>query len=420
MGNNKYGTIIIGGGAAGLMCASFIHSKGDSTTLLLEKMEKPSRKVRITGKGRCNVTNICTTDQFLEKVRSGVEFLSHSLNNFSTKGCIDFFEKEGVRLTVERGGRVFPTSMKAADIANGLEYAAKRRGATIVCNARVKGVEYLEENKFEVTYIRDRKEETVTCSNVVIATGGVSYPSTGSTGDGYQFAYDLKHDIEPIRPALVPLVIECRHLNQLERLVLKNINLKLVVDGEVCGDEFGEIEFFTYGIGGSIAIRLSRSAVDAIIDNKKVELELDLKPSLSIAKILGRIERELLQDTRLNLTSLLRKMMPMAMIKVLLDNLSIDKNKMISSLTPDQKEDIAKAIKGVKFKVVDYENFDKAIVTAGGVDLSNIDPTTMESKLCKGLYFAGEVMDVDADTGGYNLQIAFSTAVTAATAINRI
>ncbi len=419
MTNINYGTIIIGGGAAGLMCAASLSSTLSSKpTLLLEKMEKPSRKVRITGKGRCNVTNICTTEQFLEKVRSGSEFLASSLENFSTKDCIDFFEKQGVKLTVERGGRVFPTSMRAIDIASGLEHAAKRTGTTILCDAKVENIAYIEDNKYEVTYIKDNRKIVVSCSNVVIATGGVSYPSTGSTGDGYQFAYDLKHNIESVRPSLVPLTVECRHLDQLDRLVLKNVNLKLIVDKVVCGDEFGELEFFTYGIGGSIAIRLSRNAVDAIIDEKVVELVLDLKPSLSVAKIIGRIDRELQADERLTVTSLLRKMMPMAMIKVILDTLTMGKNSMIASTTLVQREEIANAIKAVRFKVTDYESFRKAIVTAGGVDLSEINPLTMESTLCKGLYFAGEVMDVDADTGGYNLQIAFSTAVTAAKAIN--
>lgn len=413
----EYSTVIIGGGAAGLMCAAHLSSKYGKV-ILLEKMEKPARKVRITGKGRCNLTNICSNEDFLKKVRSGGEFFSSSLKLFSTNDCTSYFETIGTRLTVERGGRVFPSSMRAGDIADGLERAVRKAGVEILCNSVVTDI-MSSDNRFTVTYNQASKEISISAMYVVVATGGVSYPSTGSTGDGYRFAYNIGHDIVPLRPALVAIKVRCSHLPELDRLVLKNIGLKLVIDGKEEASEFGEMEFFTYGIGGAIAIRISRQAVDAVIDKKDTMLLLDLKPALSKAKLLGRIERELIEEPNLTVSSLLRKLMPVAIIKLVLESLTESSNQKISLLSTEDRAKIIDKIKNVEFKVIGYEGFDKSIVTAGGVNLMEIDSETMESKVEKGVYFVGEVLDIDADTGGYNLQVAFSTAVAAATAIKR-
>lgn len=413
----KYSTVIIGGGAAGLMCAAHLPSKYGKV-VVIEKMEKPARKVRITGKGRCNLTNICSNEEFLTKVRSGSEFFSQPLKLFSTEDCTAYFETIGTRLTVERGGRVFPSSMRAGDIADSLERAAKKAGAEIICNSKVTDITN-SDNNFIITYQQGGKEITISAQQVVITTGGVSYPSTGSTGDGYRFAYNTGHTIEPLRPALVAIKIECNHLYSLDRLVLKNVRLNLIINDKEEATEFGEMEFFTYGIGGAIAIRLSRQAVDAIIDKKKVMLTLDLKPALSKTKLQGRIEREVADMANLTLIALLRKLMPVAMTNVVIDSLPFSPNQKIATLSLENRNTIIDKIKNVEFKVTGYEGFDKAIITAGGVSLSQIDSSTMESKVVKGLYFAGEVIDIDADTGGYNLQVAFSTAVTAASAIKR-
>ncbi|MEG1649431.1 MAG: NAD(P)/FAD-dependent oxidoreductase [Rikenellaceae bacterium] len=412
----EYSTVIIGGGAAGLMCAAHLQSNSGKV-LVIEKMEKPSRKVRITGKGRCNLTNVCSNEEFLKKVRNGSDFFSNSLKNFSTEECTKYFQSIGTPLTIERGGRVFPSSMRAGDIADSLERAAHKAGAEIICNSKVVEITKSETN-FIITYLQADKEIFISTKTVVITTGGVSYPSTGSTGDGYRFAYNLGHNIEPLRPALVALKIKCDHLTSLDRLVLKNVRLRLLINNSEAGNEFGELEFFTYGIGGAIAIRLSRQAVDAVIDKKDVKLLLDLKPALSKEKLLGRIERELIEEPNMSLLSLLRKLMPYEMTKVVIDTLPYPSNHKISNLSPVQRGEIIDKIKNIEFKVVSYEGFDKAIITAGGVDLSQIESLTMESKLVDGLYFAGEIVDIDADTGGYNLQIAFSTAVTAALDIN--
>lgn len=413
----KYSTVIIGGGAAGLMCAAHLPSKYGKV-VVIEKMEKPARKVRITGKGRCNLTNICSNEEFLTKVRSGSEFFSQPLKLFSTEDCTAYFETIGTRLTVERGGRVFPSSMRAGDIADSLERASKKAGAEIICNSKVTDITN-SDNNFIITYQQGGKEITISAQQVVITTGGVSYPSTGSTGDGYRFAYNTGHTIEPLRPALVAIKIECNHLYSLDRLVLKNVRLNLIINDKEEATEFGEMEFFTYGIGGAIAIRLSRQAVDAIIDKKKVMLTLDLKPALSKTKLQGRIEREVADMANLTLIALLRKLMPVAMTNVVIDSLPFSPNQKIATLSLENRNTIIDKIKNVEFKVTGYEGFDKAIITAGGVSLSQIDCSTMESKVVKGLYFAGEVIDIDADTGGYNLQVAFSTAVTAASAIKR-
>lgn len=394
-----------------MMCASLI--KSGASTLLLEKMEKPLRKVRITGKGRCNLTNNCSNEAFLAKVRSGVEFMQYSLDSFSTADCITYFEKIGVPLTVERGGRVFPTSMKALDIANKLEAAVRKNRVTIECNSEVSEIVKKGE-KFVITYKNRGKTIDIIADKVVIATGGISYPATGSTGDGYRFAYKLGHSIESVRPSLTPLKIECRQLKELNRLLLKNISLRLMVSDSEVASEFGELEFFDYGIGGAIVLRISRIAVDALIDRKKVEICVDIKPALSEAKLLGRFTRECEANRGLNVESLLRKLMPSNLLKVVLERLKVKGGVKVATLGENERKDIIKVIKNLTFNVTGYGGFERAIVTAGGIELSELDNTTMESKIEKGLYIVGELLDIDADTGGYNLQLAFSTAFLAA------
>ena len=364
-----YDVIVIGAGAAGMMAAGTAARDG-KRVLLIEKMDKSGRKVRITGKGRCNVTNARPAEEFAAQVRTNAEFLGQAFAEFNNRAAIRFFEKAGVKLDIERGERVFPKSGKAWDIANALLEYCYENGVKIIYNTRVTEIMTLGDKVFGVRYINrrgfERKEE---CPQVIVATGGVSYPATGSTGDGYTFAADLGHTVEPVRPSLTPLVSSHPQIGYLDGLLLKNIRAVLYVDDEPVREEFGELGFSERGIEGAVALRMSRDAVDALIDERRVKLVVDLKPALT---------EEVLRER-------------------------------IGKLTEEEITRLIKTLKGFTFPITDYAPFEYAIVTAGGVSCAEVNPYTMESLKIRGLYFAGEVLDLDANTGGYNLQIAFST-----------
>ncbi len=408
--NNHLHVIVIGGGAAGMMAAGTAAQSGKKV-LLLEKMEKSGRKVRITGKGRCNVTNARPAEEFASQVRTNADFFKQAFAEFNNKATIRFFERRGVKLDIERGDRVFPKSGKAWDIANALLDYCVENGVKILYNTRVKDIMTLGDKIFGLHYINKRgfvrKEE---CSQIILATGGVSYPGTGSTGDGYAFAADLGHTIEPLRPSLTPLVTSHPQMKYLERLLLRNIRATLYIDNEPVREEFGEIGFSNRGIEGAVALRVSRDAVDALIDGKKVKLVIDLKPALTEEILRDRIAREMaeMEPTEF-FGELLRKLVPKPLVMPLAQELDIHSKNYISKLTEAEITRLIRTLKGLTFPIVDYAPFEYAVTTAGGVNCNEVNPYTMESLKVKGLYFAGEVLDLDANTGGYNLQIAFST-----------
>lgn len=405
-----YDVIVIGAGAAGLMAAGTAAMSGRSV-LLMEKMEKAGRKIRITGKGRCNLTNARPAEEFIEKVRTNQDFFSVAFAEFNNRATIRFFERQGVKLDIERGERVFPKSGKAWDIANALVDFCEDKGVKIVYKSEVTAIETLDGKVTGVRYRNargfERREEA---QYVIIATGGVSYPSTGSTGDGYDFATSVGHNIEPVRPSLTPLVTSHPQKEYLNGLLLKNVGAKLYVDGELVQEEFGELGFSERGIEGAVALRMSRDAVDAIIDEKRVKIVVDLKPALDEETLLARIEREIAEMQPSEFFSeLLRKLVPKQMVVPLAKEVDFHSKTYVSKLTEAEKLRLVKILKGMVFPISDYAPFQYAIVTAGGVDCSQVNKYTMESLLIKGLYFAGEVLDIDANTGGYNMQIAFST-----------
>ena len=417
-----YDAVVVGGGAAGLMAAG-VAARSGKKVLLLEKMEKAARKVRITGKGRCNLTNVCPREVFLSKVRSGAEFFGQAFAEFDNDALIAFFRDEGVRIKVERGGRAFPESEKAWDIAQALIDYATEGGVEIAYYTSAVRLRTIA-GRVNGVVMRNRRgfERVVESPAVIVCTGGASYPATGSTGDGYALAHALGHRIEEVRPALVPLVSRSRLAEELKGLKLKNVNVSLVVEGETVASEFGEMEFGSRGIEGAIILKLSRPAVDAIIDEKEVAIRIDLKPALTPEVIAERIEREItamtdsegIADTGfgppdVSAARLLRKLMPKPMIAPFAKELGIGLRLPAERIDEEQKERIIGQLKGLLIPVDDYGSFETAVVTAGGVALDEVDPATMQSKLVRGLYFAGEVLDIDADTGGYNLQVAFST-----------
>ena len=398
-----YDVIVVGAGAAGMMAAGTAARNGHRV-LLLEKMEKSGRKVRITGKGRCNVTNARPPEEFAGQVRTNAEFFSTAFAEFNNRATIRFFERLGVKLDVERGERVFPRSGKAWDIANALLEYCVDNGVKIVYDTRVTEIMTLNGRVFGVRYRNkrgfERKEE---CPRVIVATGGVSYPATGSTGDGYVFAADTGHAVEPVRPSLTPLVSSCLWIKNMNGLLLRNVRATLCIDGEAVREEFGELGFSERGIEGAVALRMSRDAVDALIDGKGVGLMVDLKPGLTEEMLRERIAREMAEmGPEEFFSELLRKLVPKALV------IPHSKN-YIRKITPEQIERLVKLLKGMVFPISDYAPFEYAVVTAGGVSCEDVNRYTMESLKVKGLYFAGEVLDLDANTGGYNLQIAFST-----------
>ena len=405
-----YDVIVIGAGAAGMMAAGTAARNGNHV-LLIEKMEKSGRKVRITGKGRCNVTNARPSEEFTEHLRANQEFFKQAFAEFNNKATIRFFERQGVKLDIERGDRVFPHSGKAWDIANALLDYCVDNGVKIVYNTRVKEIVTIAGKVYAVRYTNkrgfERKEE---CAQVIVATGGVSYPLTGSTGDGYEFAADLGHTIEPLRPSLTPLVFEQPHLKDLDRFLLRNIRATLYIDNEPVREEFGEIGFSQRGLEGAVALRLSRQAVDALIDEKKVKITLDLKPALTEEILRDRIARERadMQPTEF-FAELLRRLLPKPLVLPMAMELDVHSKTYIEKITDQEVDRLIKTLKGWTLPIVDYAPFEYAVVTAGGVNCDEVNPYTMESLKVKGLYFAGEVLDLDADTGGYNLQVAFST-----------
>ncbi|MBQ3043481.1 MAG: NAD(P)/FAD-dependent oxidoreductase [Alistipes sp.] len=405
-----YDVIVIGAGAAGLMAAGTAAMSGRSV-LLVEKMEKAGRKIRITGKGRCNLTNARPAEEFLEKVRTNGDFFSVAFAEFNNRATIKFFERQGVKLDIERGERVFPKSGKAWDIANALVEFCEDKGVKISYKTRVTEILTIDGKVSGIKYINargfERREEA---EHVIVATGGVSYPSTGSTGDGYDFAASVGHSIEPVRPSLTPLVTSHPQKEYLNGLLLKNVGVKLFIDGELRQEEFGEMGFSERGIEGAVALRISRDAVDAIIDERKVKIVVDLKPALDEETLLNRIEREIseMQPSEF-FSELLRKLVPKQLVVPLAKEVDFHSKTYVSKLSEAEKLRLVKILKGMVFPIVDYAPFQFAVVTAGGVACDEINKYTLESLKVKGLYFAGEVLDIDANTGGYNLQIAFST-----------
>ena len=405
-----YDVIVIGAGAAGLMAAATAARNGKQV-LLMEKMEKAGRKIRISGKGRCNLTNARPPEEFREAIRVNADFFDVAFAEFNNKATIRLFERLGVKLDIERGQRVFPHSGKAWDIANALADYCADNGVTFMYDTRVNGILTSNGKVYGVTYINkrgfERKEEAPA---VIIATGGVSYPATGSTGDGYLFADDLGHTVTEVRPSLTPLRTSHPQRKFLDGLLLRNVRAQLVVDGEVVREEFGEIGFSERGIEGAVALRLSRDAVDALIDERKVKIVLDMKPALDEETLFDRIKREIAEmQPEEFFAELLRKLVPKNLVVPIARELDVHSKNYIRKVTDAEINRLIKVLKGMVFPITDYAPFEYAVVTAGGVCCDEVNKYTMESLKVGGLYFAGEVLDLDANTGGYNMQIAFST-----------
>ena len=408
MSFSSFDVVVVGAGPAGILAAGKAAADG-AKVLLLEKMEKPARKLRITGKGRCNITNAKPYHEFLEDVNPESRFLRDAFNVFFNNDIVELLNSVGVETVQERGMRVFPASGKAWDVAEGLIKWAKTQGATILNKACVTSISVSNGKVVSVSYTDNVKGPiTVDCSAIILATGGKSYPATGSTGDGYTMAQSCTHTITPLMPGLVG-VETTPVFSFKDELSLKNVNLTLLIEGKQHDEEFGELELANYGLNGPIMLRLSRKIIFALAKGSKVELVLDLKPALTHEKLNNRIAREIEENSRVAVIDLARKLLPKDLAFVMVDQLGLAAQKVISRLSTSECNSIVEWIKEQHFVVTEQRSWNEAIVTVGGVSLKEVNPKSMESKLVSGLFFAGELLDLDASTGGYNLQIAYST-----------
>ena len=405
-------TIVIGGGAAGLMAAGRAAQLG-SEVVLLEKMERNGRKIGISGKGRCNVTNSAELADFIAHFGRNGRFLRQCFSQFFVADLVDFFNQHHLPLVLERGGRYFPENGRALDVVKVFTLWLDSLGVDQRKNAQVTKI--LMKDGCATGVICNKKK--ITATNVIVATGGKSYPRTGSSGDGYELLSKLGHTITPLSPALVPLTSPDPALIRLKGLELRNIQVRLFIDGKKKSQEFGEIAFTAHGLTGPTVLTLSEQVVTALDRGQKTYLALDLKPALDENKLDARLIRDLEKRRGEPISSILRGLLPQELIRVCLLTCDIPEAIDTCNFPGKMRKKLVQWFKDLRFEISGYRSWNEAIVTAGGVSLKEVDPTTMESKIIKGLFITGELLDLHADTGGFNFQAAFSTGWLAGSSI---
>lgn len=426
--------IVIGGGAAGLM-AGITAARQGASVVVLERMKEPGKKMMITGKGRCNITNACPMEEFIPNLPGNGKFLFSALQQFTNDDLLRFFQEQGLETVTERGGRVFPATGKAKDVIAVLRSALQKAGGRLVTGAQATGFTV---KPGQVTGIRYRTvendgrrdgqdfrsqtkgkmklgpEHTLDAGAVIVCTGGASYPGTGSDGNFVPVLEMLGLSIEPLLPALVPLQPEEGFTEELEGLQLKNVEASVLADGKVVAKEFGELQFIRGGIAGPICLTMSRKVARLQHYNQpEQELSIDLKPALSDEKLEARLIRDFQEFSKLRLAEVVRKLLPQPLVEPVLDTAFLDGKRQVSQVSKEERLALIQTVKHFTIPLVGTRPLAEAIVTAGGVALKEIDPKTMKAKRIAGLYFAGEVMDVDGYTGGFNLQAAFSSGYVA-------
>ena len=420
--------VIIGGGPAGLI-AAISAAQENNEVIVLEKMNEVGRKLLITGKGRCNITSNIPMEEFIRNIPGNGKFLYGAFNNFTNEDIISLLKEQGVNVKVERGQRIFPVTDRSIDVRDAIVKKVKKLGVKIIVNAKVQKIITKKNNNentinvSKVEYLINGKKEVLDCEKVILATGGKSYPKTGSTGDGYEIAKKLGHTVTKIVPSLVPLEAKgdsIRICKQLQGLSLKNVGVKFVNierNKEIYKD-FGEMIFTHFGLSGPTILSgsahlLRYKNLEELLQNNKIKILIDLKPALSNEKLDERILRDFLSEKNKLFKNSLDALLPKKMIDTVIEISNINTNKQVNEITKKERENLVNILKKFEITIKGFRPIEEAIVTAGGINIKEINPKTMESKLVKGLYFAGEIIDVDAYTGGFNLQIAYSTGYTA-------
>ena len=401
---NNFDVIVVGAGPAGLLAAGRAAELGGKV-LLLEKMRQEGRKLLLTGKGRCNITNNATIGDFITHVNPNGRFLRNALSQFFSTDIINLLNKQGVETILERGGRYFPASSKSADVLQALLKWVNKLNVEIRCGHRVEKL--IVENE-TIKGIQASGQKFM-ARHVILATGGNSYPATGSNGEGHELARQVGHSIVKVRPALVPLETEGDVVQKLQGLTLKNVRAAVWVNNKKAAEDFGEMIFTHFGLSGPIILTLSRIVVDELDKNNKVEISIDLKPAIDEQKLDRRLLRDLNEHGKKKISNVFRYWLPATMIPVFFDLLGLDPEKECHQISSKERKQIRYLLKNLRFRITNHRPFKEAIITAGGVSTNEISSKTMESKLVEGLYFAGEMINLDAETGGYNLQIAYST-----------
>lgn len=409
--------IVVGGGAAGMFAAIAAAKNGHQVTLY-EKNEKLGKKIFITGKGRCNITNAADMEELFDAVVTNSKFLYSSFYGYTNQNVIDFFEDAGVPVKIERGNRVFPISDHSSDVIRALEREMKKVGVKVCLNTEVKSVE-AEKGKFDKVVLKDTT--TQTADACIVATGGLSYRSTGSTGDGLRFAENVGHKVTQCFPSLVPMETKEPWICELQGLSLRNVEAKILDGKKELYKDFGEMLFTHFGVSGPLIISASSYVGKKFMDKngqkKELTLEIDLKPALTEEQLDQRVLRDFEENHNRQFKNAITKLFPTKLIPVMLELGGIDPEKKVNSIEKEERKQFVHLIKHFRMTLTGLRDYPEAIITKGGVNVKEIDPGTMESKLVKGLYFAGEVLDLDALTGGFNLQIAWSTGYAAGNAI---
>ena len=401
--------VVVGAGPAGMMAAIKAAENGASV-VLLEKMKRAGKKMLITGKGRCNITNVAEIPELIKNIPGNGKFLNSCIRAFDNEDVQYFFNGIEVPTKVERGGRVFPVSDKAADVVDAMVLQLHELGVKLYTDVKVSEI-LVQDNK--AVGVKTDDGQKFEAEAVIIATGGSSYPGTGSTGDGYKMADRIGHKVVTPLPALVPLELEEEWVKDLQGLSLKNVRVTLFADEKKIMDMFGEMLFTHFGVSGPIILSLSRKTAQLLDEDSFVELMIDLKPALTFEQLDARVLRDFEKYQRKEMKNALKDLLPGRLIPPVLDGAYIEPDRMVNSITKEERHRLVNVLKGLLVTVTKTRPIAEAIVTAGGVDVKEINPKTMESKLIKNLYFAGEVVDVDAYTGGYNLQAAFSMGAAA-------
>lgn len=400
-----YDVIVIGGGPAGMLAAGAAGARGRKT-LIIEKNEKLGKKLFITGKGRCNVTNAADMDEFMSNIPKNSKFLYSAFRGLSNIDLIAMLNDMGLKTKIERGGRVFPESDKSSDVLKALGKYLNQNNVDVMLNTRVREIK-VTEHKINKVLLEDGTE--IPCESVIVCTGGLSYPQTGSTGDGLEFAKALGHQVTDLYPSLIPLLVKEEYIKELQGLSLKNVSIKIVVDHKSIYDDFGEMLFTHYGLSGPIVLSASFYISDHLKKKKDIKFSIDLKPALSEEDLDRRVLKDFNEKLNKQFKNSLDGLLPQKLISVIIKLSKIDENKEVNQISKEERKQLVSLLKNLEFTIIGTRPISEAIVTSGGISLKEVNPKTMESKLIQGLYFAGEIMDLDAFTGGFNLQIAFST-----------